>query len=79
MSIGTFREWLKENELNRSLDLSSVKTLKDVKDSKLGKETVKIEQVLKGGDARFYLSDGREMEVSPEDTHLYTYIKQILN
>ena len=75
MSIGTFREWLKENELNRSLDLSSVKTLKDVKDSKLGKETVKIEQVLKGGDARFYLSDGREMEVSPEDTHLYTYIK----
>ena len=59
MSIGTFREWLRENELNRSLDLSSVKTLKDVKDSKLGKETVKIEQVLKGGDARFYLSDGR--------------------
>ena len=47
----------------------------EFKDSKLGKETVKIEQVLKGGDARFYLSDGREMEVSPEDTHLYTYIK----
>lgn len=32
MSIGTFREWLRESELNKSLDLSSVKTLKDVKE-----------------------------------------------
>ena len=75
MSIGTFREWLRESELNEATFKFRKGMKIEFKDSKLGKETVKIEQVLKGGDARFYLSDGREMEVSPEDTHLYTYIK----
>jgi hypothetical protein len=71
----TFREWLAEKELNEATFKFRKGMKIEFKDAKLGKEIVKIEQVLKGGDARFYLSDGREMEVSPEDTHLYTYIK----
>ncbi len=72
----TFREWLSEKELNEaSFKFRKGMTI-EFKDFKLGKETVKIEQVLRDGSARFYLSDGREMEVAVEDTHLYTYIKK---
>lgn len=65
-----FREYINEAKFKFRVGMKI-----EYKDSKLGKEIVKVEQVLKSGDARFYLSDGREMEVSPEDNHLYTQVK----
>ena len=66
-----FRDFLNESKFKFRVGMKI-----EFRDPKLGKEIAKIEQVLRGGNARFYLSDGREMEVAPEDTHLYTQIKK---